>query len=400
MSDQKSGGFYASQDADYSLEDDGDYFTWTLEEVRAVLPPDEARIIELLYDVDVIGEMHHNRAKNVLFVAREPGEIANRLALGEAQVAATIAGAKKKMLAARLLRPTPFIDTTHYVSWNAMFVSAYLEAASVLGGATGAQCRDFALRTLERIIAEAWDEQRGFSHRFGAPQTGRLEGGLDDQVFAALALLDAYEAMLDLRYFEFAERTTQLLLSRYFDQQFGGFFDRARDASPLGGLELERKPFQDSPTPSGNSAGIILLTRLAGYTGNSLYAERAQKSLEAFSAAAGQFGMFAATFGLAALLHAHHATQVVVTGEAGDPAALALETAARGIFRFGKSVLRVTPEKAKAGLLPPALAQTIPHVQAHEAQALLCSNSTCHPPVKTERELIALLSVGIADARA
>ena len=400
LSDQKSGGFYASQDADYSLEDDGDYFTWTLEEVRAVLPPDEARIIELLYDVDVIGEMHHNRAKNVLFVAREPGEIANRLALGEAQVAATIAGAKKKMLAARLLRPTPFIDTTHYVSWNAMFVSAYLEAASVLGGATGAQCRDFALRTLERIIAEAWDEQRGFSHRFGAPQTGRLEGGLDDQVFAALALLDAYEATLDLRYFEFAERTTQLLLSRYFDQQFGGFFDRARDAAPLGGLELERKPFQDSPTPSGNSAGIILLTRLAGYTGNSLYAERAQKSLEAFSAAAGQFGMFAATFGLAALLHAHHATQVVVTGEAGDPAALALETAARGIFRFGKSVLRVTPEKAKAGLLPPALAQTIPHVQAHEAQALLCSNSTCHPPVKTERELIALLSVGIADARA
>ena len=37
LSDRERGGFYASQDADYSLEDDGDYFTWTLEEVRARL---------------------------------------------------------------------------------------------------------------------------------------------------------------------------------------------------------------------------------------------------------------------------------------------------------------------------------------------------------------------------
>jgi len=39
LSDQGHGGFYASQDADYSLDDDGDYFTWTLDEVHAVLAP-------------------------------------------------------------------------------------------------------------------------------------------------------------------------------------------------------------------------------------------------------------------------------------------------------------------------------------------------------------------------
>ena len=32
LSDRELGGFYASQDADISLDDDGDYFTWTLEE--------------------------------------------------------------------------------------------------------------------------------------------------------------------------------------------------------------------------------------------------------------------------------------------------------------------------------------------------------------------------------
>ena len=31
LSDRERGGFYASQDADYSMDDDGDYFTWTLD---------------------------------------------------------------------------------------------------------------------------------------------------------------------------------------------------------------------------------------------------------------------------------------------------------------------------------------------------------------------------------
>ncbi len=68
---QGNGGFYASQDADYSLDDDGDYFTWTLEEVRSALNPEESRVIELYYDVEPDGEMHHNPAKNVLWVARD-----------------------------------------------------------------------------------------------------------------------------------------------------------------------------------------------------------------------------------------------------------------------------------------------------------------------------------------
>ncbi len=35
LSDRERGGFYASQDADINMDDDGDYFTWTLDEARA-----------------------------------------------------------------------------------------------------------------------------------------------------------------------------------------------------------------------------------------------------------------------------------------------------------------------------------------------------------------------------
>ena len=41
LSDRELGGFYASQDADFSLDDDGDYFTWTRDEAAEVLTPEE-----------------------------------------------------------------------------------------------------------------------------------------------------------------------------------------------------------------------------------------------------------------------------------------------------------------------------------------------------------------------
>src|SRR6202040_2340107 len=103
LSDQENGGFYASQDADYSLADDGDYFTWSLDELRAARLPEEARVMELCYDVEAHGEMHHNPAKNVLWIARGAADIAALLGLEEQAVAAAIEVAKGKMLAARLL---------------------------------------------------------------------------------------------------------------------------------------------------------------------------------------------------------------------------------------------------------------------------------------------------------
>ena len=387
LSDQANGGFYGSQDADQTLDDDGDYFTWTRDEVLAVLTPDEARAIQIYYDVEAHGEMHHNPAKNVLWVAASFEELGKTLGIDATAARELIARAKKKMLAARLQRrPTPAIDETVYVSWNAMFVSAYLEAARVLARP---ELRAFALKTLDRILAEVWDNERGFAHRVGGP---RLEGSLEDQVFAAAALLDAYEATLDPRYFKIAERAVQLAVARYGDPEAGGFFDRPRDAAPMGGLEVRRKPMQDSPTPGANSVAAMVLDRLYAYTGEQLYRDWAEKTLECFVNRVPQYGLFAATYGLAAVLHARHPLQVVVLGAADDPTAAQLEAAANEVYRFGKAVLRVTPEILTSGsALPPALRETLPHLDPAKAQALVCVETTCHPPTSDAAKLKALL---------
>src|SRR6266851_2766354 len=338
--------------------------------------------------------MHHNPTKNVLWVAREFDEIAETTKTDLDTAMKLLLEADLKMLNARRARPTPFVDKTMYVSWNAMFVSAYLEASRVLEDSDYLGCREFALKTLDRMLKEVWSETRGFGHRIGGPA---LEGSLDDQVFSVLALLDAYETTLDPRYFTAAQKTMDLAIARYGDAECGGFFDRPSDAAPMGGLDVRRKPFQGSPTPGANSIAAIALIRMHALTGEDRYYAFAKKTLEAFAGIAPQYGLFAASYGLAATLFAHHPIQVVITGDSNDPAAQALEAAAHRVFRFGKSVLRVTPETPQLHFAG-ALKETLSHLPADKALSIVCSGQTCLPPTSDPEQLIALLQNGIAGA--
>src|SRR5436190_176460 len=91
LSDRTHGGFYASQDADHSMDDDGDFFTWTLDEARAVLTEEELRVAADYYDIGAIGEMHHNPHKNVLFVKTGVEDIAKSLGTTEPGTLAILA---------------------------------------------------------------------------------------------------------------------------------------------------------------------------------------------------------------------------------------------------------------------------------------------------------------------
>jgi uncharacterized protein YyaL (SSP411 family) len=134
------------------------------------------------------------------------------------------------------------------------------------------------------------------------------------------------------------------------------------------------------------------------FTGDDRYYAFAKRTLEAFAGVARQYGLFAATYGLAVALFAHHPMQVVVTGNSKDAAAQALEAAAHRVFRFGKSVLRVTPGTQLAALAG-ALKETLPHLPADKPLALVCSGQTCLPPTHDAAQLAAYLqngAVGVA----
>ena len=386
LTNREHGGFYASQDADYSLEDDGDYFTWTVQEAQEVLTEEEAKVACLYYDINEVGEMHHNPAKNVLYVRASVEEIARRLNLTPERVQELLNSAKKKMYAARLKRPTPYVDKTVYVGWNALCVSAYLEAAKVLALD---HARRFALHSLDRVLSEGWQPESGLRHVIAysdAHAQGHIiPGVLDDYAFISLACLDAYAATGDLSYFKFAKRIADAMLEKFFDQVSGGFFDTEQTAGSeklLGVLGARRKPFQDSPTPAGNSIAAIAMLRLHAYTNDETYRDKAEQTLEVFAGMAEQYGIFSATYGIAAVRFSKPHTQVMIIG--GDELAAQLYSAAAASFAFSRSVIKLAANEAVTQNLPPALAETIPNlpgIYSGKTTAVICSGFSCQPPV-------------------
>ncbi len=382
LSDRERGGFYASQDADDSLDDDGDYFTWTRDEAAAVLTKEELMVVGEFFDIGEIGDMHHNPLKNTLHIDLPLATVAQKVGVTVERAAELVASAKPKLYAARKLRKTPYVDKTVYVGWNAMMVSAYLEAGRVLGEP---KATAFGLITLDRMLGAGVDDLgHVVAYGEGHDEGPRIPGVLDDYVFTGHAALDAWEATGEFRYFEAALALGEAAIARFYDEERGGFFDTAHEGGEtIGALRARRKPLQDSPTPAGNPVGAALLLRLEALTGREEFEAKAKATLECFAGVVEHFGLYAASYGLALRRMVLPPEQVVIVGQ--DLQADALEAAALERYAVNKSVVRL---RSLTGPLPPTHAETLPHLPPQQGSfAVVCSGFACGLPLHHVEEL-------------
>jgi uncharacterized protein YyaL (SSP411 family) len=400
MSDRELGGFYASQDADINLDDDGDYFTWTLDEAlhSAELSQSEAEIAVRFWNIRELGDMHHDPARNVLHVSQSIAELAAELGCNEDQVRALAEAARQKLLAARALRPAPFIDRTLYTGWNAMAVTAFLEAGRVLHLDSA---REFALLTLDRLLREAWDGDNLLGHVIAYGDVvaegslpDKVSGTLDDYAFTIHACIDGWFATGEMSYYHAAVKLADAMIARFHDQAAGGFFDAAatEDAPALGALSARRKPLLDSPTPAGNPTAASALLRLESLSGHRKYREIAEKTLATFAGIIEQFGLYAGSYGLALERLLTDPVQVIVIGSGVE--AEGLESLVTVRFAINRVVMRIDPERLVEGGIPEALAETllqVPKPASVAAWAIVCRNRTCLPPITRAEDLIFAL---------
>jgi hypothetical protein len=405
MTDRTHGGFYASQDADIDLEDDGDYFTWTLDEARAALEPaeftpSELELILRYWDIGELGDMHHNPAKNVLHLKQTIAELAAETGRSGDDLQRLLDLARRSLLDARSERPTPFIDRTLYTGWNAMAVTAYFDTARIL---RRDEPREFALRTIDRLLNEAWDGDQLLSHviAYGVSATEGIlplqkpPGTLDDYAFTVHACIDAWFATGRMNYYLAAVKLADAMITRFYDYAASAFYDAAAPAGgqlPLGALSARRKPLQDSPTPAGNPTAASALLRLETLSGRTQYREIAEDTLDSFAGIVEHFGLSAGSYGLALERLLLDPVQVVVVGS--GPQALRLEAIAVARFGVNKTVIRIAPHRLTPEGIPEALAGMLlqlPQPQAAEAWAIVCRGRTCLPPVTSAEALLKAL---------
>ena len=376
------GGYGASQDADVGLDDDGDYFTWTPDEVRAVVTDDEMTVLARHYDIDAAGEMRHNPAKNVLWVRQSVAEIAAATGWTAERIATLLASGVRKLQVARAARQAPYVDTTVYTGWSAMLASALLEAAAYLGRP---DVERHALLSIERLFRDATDPVGLVRHTLGADPDAPVV--LEDQVQLAAAAVDAFELTGAPVWLERARSLAERTWER-FAAGDGTLFDRPREAGGNGFLRQPLTPVQDAPAPSGNGVAALLAARLAEHTGQPAWRERMERLLDAVGGGLAALSLYAATLLRAVDWRLHAAAHVVVVGERSDPRADALLRAARRAYRPRKLITRLEPGGDAATLPPPLRAM----LDGRAPRAYVCAGTACAAPTADPVELAATIA--------
>jgi uncharacterized protein len=262
------GGFYSTQDAD-SEGVEGKFFVWTPEEVEDVLGPDLSDLAERYFDISVEGNFEE---ANILHRTIEPADAARMFKKSEDEIQAALRTIREKLFAAREKRVKPGRDDKILVAWNAMMISAFAAGARALHEP---RYLEAAKRAIDFIMTRMWDGHALMrSYKDGA---ARFNAYLEDYALLASGMIDTYEASLDLGYIDRARQLADIILERFLDRDRGGFFFTSNDHEQL--ITRSKAAF-DGSTPSGNSAAVMALLRLYGYTGDERYRVEAERTLK------------------------------------------------------------------------------------------------------------------------
>src|SRR5690349_14799067 len=231
------GGYYSSLDAD-SEHEEGKFYVWDRDEVRALLSEEEFREVAATYGLDRPPNFEGRHWHLHVFASTGNQEI--------------LARARKKLFAAREARVRPGRDDKILVSWNALAIRGMARAGRVFGRpdwiVSARRALGFIRETLwrdGRLLATAKD---GRAH---------LAAYLDDYAYLLAALLELLQCEFSAADLEFAEQLADVLLEHFEDKERGGFFFTANDHEKL----LHRpKPGHDTALPSGNGVAAFALT--------------------------------------------------------------------------------------------------------------------------------------------
>jgi uncharacterized protein len=352
---QEEGGFASALDAD-SEGEEGRFYVWTPDEVRAALA-DDALADAALEHFGMTGPPNFEGRWAPVRATPDPERLDE---------------IRARLRAAREQRVWPGLDDKRLTAWNALMIAALADAGAALDRA---DYRDAAVACAEFIWRDMRDDRGRLLRTYNRGQA-RLGAYLEDHAFLLEALLTLYETTFDPRWFGAARELADTILARFSDPRHGGFFATADDHEAL---IARRKELEDAPIPAGASAAAFGLLRLAALTGEHRYEDAALGVLRLLHGVAPQHP---AAFGhvLQALdFHFAAVKEVAIVGPGAGP----LERVVRGAFR---------PHIVVAG----GPADGVPLLAGREpvdgrAAAYVCERFACLRPVTEPDELAALL---------
>jgi len=371
------GGFYSTQDAD-SEGEEGKFFLWTPEAVKAILGQEAGQIFCQAYDVKPGGNFE---GKSILNIRVPFDQLAQQLGMSIEALNDLLQKSRAKLFAEREKRVKPARDEKVLTAWNGMMLAAFAEAARVLDRS---DYREIARSNAQFILSTMMKDGRLFRTWKAQPGQAKLMGYLEDYAFYADGLLALYQTTFNPRWFQQARAFMDVVLAHFSDKENGGFFDTADDHEAL---VTRPKSMQDNATPCGNSMAVRVLLQLAAYTGQTKYETPAINALTALQGPMSQYPS-AFTYWLGSLEFALAAPkEVAIIGQPESQDTQAMLKTLQQPYRPNQ-VVAVTTAGNTAG--HPELVESRP-AKNGQATAYVCQNFTCKQPVTSPAELEKLL---------
>ncbi|HYS00771.1 MAG TPA: thioredoxin domain-containing protein, partial [Candidatus Eisenbacteria bacterium] len=350
----QEGGFFSSLDAD-SEGEEGRFYVWTPAELQAVLGVEEADRVARAFDVTADGNFE---GRNILHaVAPDAPEV--------------MAVVRPSLMAARERRVRPHRDEKILAGWNGLMLRALAEAGRAM---ERADWLELARRNARFLLARLRVDARML--RSFKDGQARLPGYLEDQAAVADGLLSLYQATLEPEWLAAARPLIDTMLTAFWDEATGAFFDTAVDHESL---VVRPQDATDNAVPSGTSLAIDVLVR-----GGRLFDDERWMTIatRVFTKLAGVAARAPGAFGrlLAALdqsLAPPH--ELALVGMRSDPALRALARVASRRYQPNLVVAQGSPGEAPP---VPWLRDRPPldgQATAYYCEAFVCQAPTADP---------------------
>jgi uncharacterized protein YyaL (SSP411 family) len=374
----REGGFYSSEDAD-SEGEEGKFYVWTRGEIMALLGEEEGQIFCDYFDVTEQGNFEHG--KSILNTPRALEEFASERRLDAEKLRRIVASGKKKLFHARQERVRPGRDEKILTAWNGLMLTAFAEAASILGRD---DYREVAARNADFLLGKLMRDGRLM--RTYKEGRAKLNGYLEDYSYMIEGLLAVYEATFELKYFEQARALADTMIEQFWDESEGGFYFTSADHEAL---ITRTKDYFDNATPSGNSVAAMALFKLWLLTGDTGYQRRA---VTVIRAARPVMSRYPSAFGylLSALdFYLSEAKEIAILGRADSHEVRQFIEEIYSRYLPNKVVAVAEPGDERAQQAIPLLAER--HMLDDKPTVYVCRNYMCLTPATSTEELAARL---------
>ena len=392
------GGFYSAEDADSLVpgggpeKKEGAFYVFSAAEIDRLFGPD-APIVRRRLGIEDNGNAPSDPqgefvGVNIPYVAESVEEIAARTGRTNEDVLRVLGELRERMYEARAERPRPHLDDKVITAWNGLMIAAFARAARVLVESPRRQVwQSLAVDAARSVRQTLWNDSNRVLLRRYRDGEAAVEAFCEDYACLAFGLIELFQATGDVEWLDWALTLTDVQTERFRDPVDGGWFSTTGDDPSV---LLRLKEDYDGAEPSAASVTVHNLMMLAHLTGETRFADLAQKSLERYGPELGRVArIMPMMVSNVAAWHAR-ASQIVIVGEPGEARTALERVVGRRYLPFAVQVT-VTPGPAQDALSAklPWLAAMKP-VDGKPA-AYVCTDFACQQPVTSPAELERLL---------